>query len=85
MTLSVRPLILVDMHRPEALAAELRAEMARQNITQRELAAKVELNLRTLQRYLHGQTAIRYADLIRVADALGVQVSTLVERAEGAA
>lgn len=59
--------------------------MARRGVTQRDLAAKLEMSPRQLQRYLHGKAAIRYADLIRIADALSVPVSTLVERAEGAA
>lgn len=71
------------MNNPEALAREVKAELARQGLTQRALAKRLDVPYRTVQHRLSGRVDIRLTDLDRIATALDVKVSDLMARAEG--
>lgn len=58
----------------ELIATEVRAEMARQNRTQRELGAAVGLDQGTVSRCLSGDRAFRAHELVLVARFLGKSV-----------
>lgn len=57
---------------PHAVAAEIRAEMARQKLTQEALGQKVGLRQDQISRRLKCEVPITVAELGRIADALGV-------------
>lgn len=65
-----------------AAAAELRTLREEKRMTMRGLSAASGVPLRTLVRLLAGERAITFEPLCALADALGVSVSTIVERAE---
>lgn len=67
------------------VAAEVRAEQARQRLSGRDLARRVELPTSTVARWLRAETPMDLDDVERLARALGVSVSTLLTRAEQAA
>lgn len=56
------------------IAAEVRAEMARQNRTQRELGAAVGLDQAAVSRCLSGERAFRAHELVLAARFLGKPV-----------
>ena len=59
--------------RPDDLvAAEIRAEIARQRVSHAALAAKLGVSRPYLSRRLSGETPLSVADVARIADALGV-------------
>lgn len=66
----------------QAIAAEIRAEMARQQITQRDLAEKVGIFQQALQVRLTGARSFRAEELAAVAAALGVPVTNFLPAAE---
>lgn len=66
----------------QAIAAEIRAEMARQQITQRDLAAKVGMFQQALQIRLAGVRSFRAEELAAIAQALGVPVTQLLPAPE---
>lgn len=70
------------MNHPEALAREIRAEMARRRMTQSQLAQALEVTPRTVTRWLDGKHDIRLGLLERIAAELGVRPSELQARAE---
>lgn len=55
----------------DAIAAEVRAEMARQNKTQRELGAAIGLPQASVCKRLSGESPFRAYELVRVAAFLG--------------
>jgi transcriptional regulator with XRE-family HTH domain len=55
-----------------AIAAEVRAEVARQGKTLRELAPILNLTHQTLSQRLRGEVAFRGEELVLLATALGV-------------
>lgn len=65
----------------QRVAAEVRAEMARQMITQKEMARRLEQIDMWLSRRLRGHVPFNLDELERVAQALDLSVSTLIERA----
>lgn len=65
-----------------ALAAELRAERAAQQMTVDALAERSGVPKRTLIRLLNAERAIAVEPLCDIAGAFGVSVTTLVGRAE---
>jgi transcriptional regulator with XRE-family HTH domain len=65
-----------------AIAAEIRAEMARQNMTQRQLAERVGIIQQALQLRLSGARSFRAEELAAVATALGVPVTQLLPAAQ---
>ena len=64
------------------LAAEIRAEAARQRVTVTALARQVGMSTKTCSRKLQGHSGITTADLWQFADALGVPAGELIARAE---
>lgn len=67
------------------VAAEVRAEQARQRLSGRDLARRVELPTSTVARWLRAETPMDLDDVQLLAHALGVSVTTLLTRAEQAA
>lgn len=65
----------------ESIAANVRRARERKAITQEELAAAAEIDLRTLQRIERGTMNMRIGILVRVAIGLAVPPSTLLRRA----
>jgi transcriptional regulator with XRE-family HTH domain len=62
----------------EAVAAEIRAEMARQMISGRELARRVQKPETTIARWLRGKTQMSLDDVEMLAKALGVDPVDLI-------
>ena len=60
------------------IAAEVRAEMARQNRTQRDLAERLGITQPSVQLRLSGQRPFRAEELPVIADWLGVPASQLL-------
>ena len=65
----------------DAVAAEVRAEVARQALTQQQLADRLGEGQWWVSRRLTGDVAWEIADLMRVAEALGVQVTQFIPAA----
>lgn len=61
----------------EKVIAELRAEMARQRLTQRRLAAKVGWSQQLLSTRLTGDVQMTVEELGKLADALGIETEQL--------
>lgn len=59
----------------EQIAGEVRAELARQRITQRDLAEALDMVQPALQLRLSGQRSFRAEELVQVAGALNVPVA----------
>lgn len=53
-------------------AAELRAELARQRLTVRELASKMSMPVASVSRRLQGEQSLTVEDLVKFARALDV-------------
>ena len=66
----------------EALLAEVRAEMARQRVTQRTLAKSTDSTEASVSRWLHGHRDSGLADLLAICDQLDVSLATLAARAD---
>lgn len=62
----------------EHIAAEVRAELARQRITQRQVADILEMVQPAVQLRLSGARPFRAEELVKLAGALGVPVSRFV-------
>jgi len=75
------------MNTPTAagLAAEVRAEMARQGITAAKVAAATDISPASLSRRLNGTGEFTVAEMFRVAAFLGLTLSDLLRRAESVA
>ena len=65
-----------------AVAAELRAERGRQDVTFEHLVAATGLSRASVIRYLRAQRDIPIGALALLCQALGVQVSVITSRAE---
>jgi transcriptional regulator with XRE-family HTH domain len=61
-----------------AIAAEVRAEMARQNKSLRDLSDTLNLSHQSLALRVRGDVAFRSDELVLLASALGVQVDLFV-------
>jgi transcriptional regulator with XRE-family HTH domain len=68
----------------ESVAAEVRAEMARQRRSQDSLASELGWTQATLSRRLIDEVAFSTDEIERIAGALGVPLSQLVTPAEQA-
>jgi transcriptional regulator with XRE-family HTH domain len=66
-------------HASQAVAEKVRAEMTRQGHTQMDLAAALNLPQSSISYRLSGRVAFDVDELQRVADFLGVTVSSLIE------
>lgn len=69
----------------EQVAANVRAEMARQRITQAQLAAVLGRSQQALSSRLSGRVAFSIDEIATVADRLGIPVSALIGEPERAA
>jgi transcriptional regulator with XRE-family HTH domain len=67
----------------QSIAAEVRAELARQQITQAELAARLETDQAIISRKLTGRSIFTTRDLERWAAALGVPVTNFLPEPAG--
>lgn len=63
---------------------EIRAELARQGVTQESLAAGTDMSTSALHRRLSGQTELTIGEAEVIAEALGLNVVELVRRANEA-
>lgn len=61
----------------EYISGEIKAEMARQGITQRELADRLGWGQTTVSRKLLGSRPLEVNDVEQMADALGVSIAEL--------
>lgn len=67
------------------IAAEVRAEMFRQKVTQRELASRIGWRQPRLARRLTAKVAFRSGELASIADALGTYPGKFLEAPAAAA
>jgi len=65
----------------DSIAAEVRAELARQGKTQRDIAAVLDLPQPSVQLRLAGKRSFRAEELAKLAEALGVPVSRFIPEA----
>jgi|SRR5580700_4891739 transcriptional regulator with XRE-family HTH domain len=61
----------------DVLIGEIKAEMARQDVTQTELARRLGTSQSSVNRRLRGNAQITAADIEHIADALGTTVHSL--------
>lgn len=69
----------------EAIAAEIRAGLARKGLTQKQLAVALGMTETTLSGRLRGRSAFDTDELSVVADTLGVSIVSLFENVHTAA
>lgn len=62
----------------EDIAAEVRAWMARQRRSQRELSEFLGMGQMAVSQRLSAETPIRATEIVRIAEFLGVSVETLL-------
>ena len=60
-------------------AENLRAERARKNISQQELADKTDISRGTIANYESGTTEPSGSTIVKIAKALGISITTLLE------
>lgn len=66
----------------QAIAAQVRAEIAAADESVASVARKTGINRETLDRWVKGERALSVPTLYRIADAIGVPPHTIVRRAE---
>lgn len=71
----------VNQTRTAQVAANIRAELARQRVSQRTLADELKMSPAALSNRLAGATPIDVNELSAIADALGVEPADLLGRA----
>lgn len=64
-----------------ALVLEIKAEMARQQLTAADVAERSDLSVHQVNRRLTGAVELTIADAMLISDALGVALYKLMERA----
>src|SRR5688572_5078834 len=64
------------------VAAEIRAQMGRQNVNRAELARWLNVEDSWVGKWFNGRTEIGVSDLGRIAHALGLRIVDLLPRAE---
>lgn len=69
----------------QAVAAELRAALARRNVSQKFVAGAAEIPSATLGKILRGVSVIDVEQLYRICRAIGVEPQDVVANAVGAA
>ena len=69
--------------RSERVAEEVRAEMARQEITVNTLSEKSGVPISTLRRSVKGQRPFTINELFVITRLLGISVVEIIQRAEG--
>ena len=68
----------------KAVAAQLRAERARADIKQTELAQRSGLSINTIQRLESGEREMKMSQLFAIASALGVDPGNFIDSAQAA-
>lgn len=66
----------------EAVAGEIRAEVARQRLTWRTLAQTTDITPSTLSRRMADPASLSLGELVAICSALGITPSVLLARAE---
>lgn len=66
------------------VAAEVRAEVARQALTQQQVADRLGEKQYWVSRRLTGETKWEVSDLVRVASALGVPITQFIPEVDSA-
>lgn len=66
----------------QRVAAEIRAEMARQGVTSSTVAQTTDIARSTLHRKLTGRSEFNLAEAAAVCAALGISLAEIVRRAE---
>lgn len=74
----------MDNPTAQRVAAEIRAEMARQGVTAPTVAQATDMSRSTLHRKLTDRATFTIAEAAAVCATLGVPLSEMVRRAEGA-
>ena len=69
-------------HPAEAVAGEIRAEVARQRLTLRTLAETTDITPSTLSRRMADPASLSFDELVAICSALGITPSALLARAE---
>lgn len=69
----------------KSLSAEIRSEMGRQRVRQSDVASKANIHRNTFGRKCRGEAPFTLGEAAQVADALGVDVTELIGRAESGA
>ena len=64
------------------VASEVRAEMARQRLSQGAVADRMGVSQAAISRRIVGQVPFDLVDLAKIADVLGLTPTALIERAE---
>ena len=72
-------------HRREAVAAEIRAELARQNKSKVALAAQLNISTDTLRRRLEGVRPFYFHEAEIISDFLDIPLSVILKRSRDAA
>ena len=67
------------------VAAEIRAEMARQRRTGRDLASVLQISQQSASRRMNGETDMSLDEIATVSDWLGLSPTALFERASAQA
>ncbi|MGV3071078.1 helix-turn-helix domain-containing protein [Corynebacterium phoceense] len=62
------------------VAAEIRAEMGRQELTPHELAEKTGISDNTIRRTIRGKRDFTFSELLSIGEALGVEIAELITR-----
>ncbi|MFB6512132.1 helix-turn-helix domain-containing protein [Streptomyces virginiae] len=66
--------------RRQLLGERIAASRREQQLSQDQLADRIGLERRSIQRYERGERDPRYTDLLLIADALSVSVEALVQQ-----
>lgn len=66
----------------EAVAGEIRAEVARQRLTLRTLAETTDITPSTLSRRMADPASLSFDELVAICSALGITPAALLARAE---
>ncbi len=77
--------MLVTQSLPDTVAAEVRAEAARQGIRHRVIAERLGLSQAQVSERMRGGIEFRLSELEQIADLLGVRVQDLMRAPERAA
>lgn len=66
----------------DAVRAVIRARRSALEISVSELALRSGMSERTLARYLHGESRLVFATVVKLADGLGTTVQSIADEAE---
>ena len=70
--------VSVSTHSTKEVIAEIRGEIARQGLTQKDLADRIGLPLRSLRRRLSGESPLLVSELLVIAEELEVEPAQLL-------